>query len=436
MINLVWLRRDLRIEDNSAIYHAAKDGLPIQLVFIFDKNILFKLDANDARVNFIHDTLINLNHQLHESYTSGIDIYYGTPEEAFHYFSDQYPIRNVYLSRDYEPYALERDQKIESLLKTKNIGFKTSKDHVIFEHDEVLKDDGTPYTVFTPYKRKWLAKLDTRGKGNESFFFKSYPSAELAKFNQQTNLSTPSLIDLGFKPNDLEIPSHTINQSVIRKYDQQRDFPGIAGTSKLGIHFRFGTISIRQKARKAIELNETYLSELIWRDFYAQILANFPHVVKHPFRAKYDKVAWRFDQAEFQAWCDGRTGYPLVDAGMRELNATGFMHNRVRMVVASFLCKHLLMDWRLGETYFAKHLLDFDLASNNGGWQWAAGCGTDAAPYFRIFNPTSQMKKFDKELTYVKKWVPEYGSDQYPPPIVDHKAARERCLRTYKEALN
>ncbi len=444
-INYFWFRRDLRLEDNAGLYHALKAGLPVQPIFIFDKNILDDLeDKTDARVTFIHQQIERLSEEL-KALGSTILVKYGRPAEVWQKIAAQPNIDTVFTNHDYEPYALERDLAIQSLLSTHGIGFKTFKDHVVFEKNEVVKDDGLPYTVFTPYSRKWLAKLDSRasklyGQNGEqvpvSFFLKSYPTlryaGQLAKAAQQ---SIPSLAEMGFEASTLTFPSKEVAQGIIRQYDQTRDFPAINGTSRLGLHFRFGTISIREKARKALSLNKTYLNELIWRDFYAMILSHFPHVVGNPFRPEYNHVPWQNDEGMFKAWCEGRTGYPLVDAGMRELNATGYMHNRVRMVTASFLTKHLLVDWRWGEAYFAKKLLDFDLASNNGGWQWAAGCGTDAAPYFRIFNPDSQQLKFDKDLKYIKRWVPEFGTMAYPKPIVEHKMARERCLAAYKVGL-
>jgi deoxyribodipyrimidine photo-lyase len=327
-------------------------------------------------------------------------------------------------------------------LEHEDIEFETFKDHVIFEKDEVVKDDGDPYVVFTPYSKKWKQKLMSKVKdgdsvGKTSYFLKAYPTEDyFSNFYQTETFDNPSLEDIGFEPTDIEIPSKEVTRGVIRNYKENRNFPAKDGTSRLGIHFRFGTISIRNKARKALDLSETFVNELIWRDFYAMILSHFPKVVGNAFREKYEAVEWRNNEAEFEAWCQGKTGYPIVDAGMRELNGSGYMHNRVRMITASFLTKHLLIDWRWGEAYFAKKLLDFDLASNNGGWQWAAGCGTDAAPYFRIFNPTSQQEKFDKHKKYIKQWVPEFGTDDYPEPIVDHKFARQRCLDTYKKALN
>ena len=342
-----------------------------------------------------------------------------------------YRVKALYLNRDYEPYAAKRDNEIRDLIESAGGHYYDYKDHVIREKSEVLSNSGTPYTVFTPYKKKWLALLRQE----------PIPHFDSANLLQKLIRIDPeelfSLESIGFKPSQVNIPSMSVDQRVIASYEKTRNFPSLRmGTSRLGIHFRFGTISIRQKALKALQLNETYLSELIWRDFYSQILYHFPHVVDRAFRAKYDTIEWRDNNTDYVAWTLGMTGYPIVDAGMRELNATGYMHNRVRMIAASFLTKHLLLNWRLGEGYFAQKLLDFDLASNNGGWQWASGSGTDAAPYFRIFNPTTQLQKFDKELVYVKQWVPEYGTEVYLHPIVDHKFARQRCLETYKRALS
>jgi len=438
-ITLFWMRRDLRLEDNAGLYHALKFGHPVLPLFIFDTEILEELrDKKDARVSFLHSTCMALKKQLEEQ-GSSLLIKYGSPPEVWKELITTYDVASVYTNRDYEPYALKRDQAVEARLNEVDISFHHFKDQIVFEKDEVQKDDGTPYTVFTPYSRKWKKKLASRdaiGGAKGSYYFQSYPTEKYFKnFFQTATLPSPTLADIGFEPSDLLIPSKSVKQGIIKTYDQTRNFPAVSGTSKLGIHFRFGTISIREKARKAQKLNETFLNELIWRDFYAMILSSFPHVIGHPFRAKYDFIEWRNKEEDFEKWCAGQTGYPIVDAGMRELNQTGYMHNRVRMVVASFLTKHLLIDWRWGEAYFAEKLLDFDLASNNGGWQWAAGCGTDAAPYFRIFNPESQQKKFDKEFKYIKKWVPEYGTEKYADPMVDHKLARERCLKVYKEGL-
>jgi len=436
-VNIFWFRRDLRLNDNAGLYHALKSKQPVVPIFIFDSKILDKLeDKNDARVHFIHNALVDLNTSI-QTFDSGLQVFHGDPIDIWKTLLKKYEIDTVFTNDDFESYALERDQAVEKLLTQKKVGFKTYKDHILMGADEVLKDDGLPYTVFTPYKRKWLAKVGAEVSDmSKSYYFKSYPTLKYAsKLKVGLKAQLLSLKDIGFRASELSFPPEQVSQKLIKAYEEQRNFPSINGTSKLGVHFRFGTISIREKARKALKLSDVYLSELIWRDFYAQILAHFPHVEENSFRAKYEKVEWRNNEEEYAAWCEGRTGYPLVDAGMQELNATGHMHNRVRMVVASFLTKHLLIDWRWGEAYFAKKLLDFDLASNNGGWQWAAGCGTDAAPYFRIFNPTSQLQKFDKQLVYVKKWVPTYGTLEYPDPIVDHKMARERCLATYKKAL-
>ncbi|MCB0663547.1 MAG: deoxyribodipyrimidine photo-lyase [Saprospiraceae bacterium] len=440
-ISIFWFRRDLRLEDNAGLYHALKGEHPVLPLFIFDKNILDKLPKSDARVEFIHREINRLKKELEEK-GSSLLIKYGNPLEVWKELMNEYEIAAVYTNRDYEPYAKDRDAKVKELLSGKDISFHTFKDHVIFEKDEVLKDDGDPYVVFTPYSRKWKErrhadKVEVNGKmRNGDFFFKSYPTLKYEKqFHKCKPLDSIALEDMGFEKTEISFPDKTVQQKVIKEYDEKRDFPAIDGTSRLGIHFRFGTISIREKARKAEKLNGTFLNELIWRDFYSMILDHFPYVVDGPFRKEYGNIQWRNNEKEFEKWCQGKTGYPIVDAGMRELNHTGYMHNRVRMVVASFLSKHLLINWQWGEAYFAEKLLDFDLASNSGGWQWAAGCGTDAAPYFRIFNPESQLKKFDKDGKYVKKWVPEWQTEKYPEPIVDHKAARERCLETYKEAL-
>ena len=436
-VNIFWHRRDLRIEDNAGLYHALKSSAKVQPIFIFDKSILDKLeDDTDARVSFIHDSISALK-AAYEAYGGDLWVYHGTAKEVFEKLLSQHTVKAVFTNRDYEPYARKRDQAISSMLSKAGLSFHSYKDHVIFEGNEVLKKDGTPYIVFTPYKRRWLEKLTSRKVAARSFYLTAYPThkylSSLKKSKTSTKLIT--LKKMGFKPTEIPIPSKEVKQSIIKKYAEQRDYPAIQGTSRLGLHFRFGTISIREKALKAQKLNDTFLSELIWRDFYSQILYHFPHVEQGAFRPKYDKIRWENNESHYERWTQGMTGYPLVDAGMRELNNTGHMHNRVRMVVASFLTKHLLIGWRWGEAYFALKLLDFDLASNNGGWQWAAGCGTDAAPYFRIFNPTSQQKKFDKELKYIKKWVPEWGTEAYPDPVVDHREARERCLARYKEAL-
>jgi deoxyribodipyrimidine photo-lyase len=440
-ISIFWHRRDLRLHDNAGLYHALRGPHPVLPLFIFDTRILEDLaDKKDARVEFIHDHVAALSQQL-AGMGSSIRVEHGDPLSVWKQLLDTLPIGAVYTNRDYEPYALDRDNRVQSLLAEKGIPLHTYKDHLIFEGNEVLKDDGTPYTVFTPYSRKWRARLQSNPAAAaadpvQSFYLKSYPTElHFHHFFQTPAPPLPSLESMGFQRAGLPFPSTEVTRGLIRNYDKTRDTPGIAGTSRLGVHFRFGTISIREKARNAAALNATYLNELIWRDFYAMILSHFPHVADRAFRPDYDRIAWRHDEEAFRCWCEGRTGYPLVDAGMRELSATGFMHNRVRMVTASFLTKHLLIDWRRGEAWFAQKLLDYDLASNNGGWQWAAGCGTDAAPYFRVFNPTAQQQKFDPDFTYIRRWIPEYGTPEYPAPIVEHKAARERCLEVYKAAL-
>ncbi len=428
-ITVFWHRRDLRIHDNAGLYHALKSEYPVLPIFIFDRNILDKLeDKADARVDFIHSQLNELK-KKYESYGSSLMVFYGKPEEVWKEILEKYSVKEVICNRDYEPYAQERDKAIFDFLANKKISFKGYKDHVIFEKNEVLKDDGKPYTVYTPYSKKWKAKLN-------DFYLKSYPTEKfLSNLHQTKPYEFISLEQMGFNPSGILFPNKIAKEDIIKSYHTTRDFPAVKGTTRLSVHLRFGTISIRELASTAKSLNEKYLNELIWRDFYQTILFHFPHTVNKAFKSEYDKIQWLNNENEFNAWCEGRTGYPIVDAGMRELNATGFMHNRVRMIVASFLTKHLLIDWRWGEAYFAKKLLDFELASNVGGWQWAAGCGVDAAPYFRVFNPALQTEKFDKEFKYIKQWVPEYGTATYTKPIVDHKMARERVLKTYKAAL-
>jgi len=429
-VNIFWFRRDLRLQDNAGLYHALKSNHPVIPVFIFDTNILNELeDKADRRVEFIHAALEELQ-MLLKKMDSSLEVYHGEPLSVYKTLLEKYTIEKVFTNHDYEPYALERDRAIAGLLKNNGVSLHTYKDQVILEKKEVVKDDETAYTVFTPYSSKWKAVLT-------GFHLKPYPTKKyFSNFYKQPATAIPSLAEIGFKTVDQPFPSKNLNEELIKKYKAQRDIPSIQGTSRLGVHLRFGTVSIRQLAAAGAALSETYLNELIWRDFYHMILWNFPHVGKgKAFKPQYDAIEWRKDNGEFGLWCNGQTGYPIVDAGMRELNATGFMHNRVRMIVASFLCKHLLLDWRLGEAYFAQKLLDFDLAANNGGWQWAAGSGCDAAPYFRIFNPYLQTKRFDPQLEYVKKWVPEFQEFNYPKPIVEHEFARKRCLEVYGKAL-
>ncbi|NOT38654.1 MAG: deoxyribodipyrimidine photo-lyase [Saprospiraceae bacterium] len=432
-----WFRRDLRLNDNAGLYHALKSAYPVLCFFIFDKIILDKLsNKSDSRVNFIFDQINLLQKEL-QALGSSLIVGYGDPHDIWKDWLNKYSIREIYYNRDYESYALQRDLFINNLARSKNIQLYSFKDHVLFEKNELCKSDNSVYKVFTPFKNSCIKKL-TEGNTSiqESSFLKPFPNekyySNFAKINKVIPLTLESI---GFLKSNQYIPSTEVSKSIIKNYHNTRDYPYLNGTSKLGIHFRFGTISIREKARNAFGLNTVYVNELLWRDFYSIILQAFPYVEKNAFKPNYDYIEWINDETQFAAWCNGATGFPIVDAGMRELNSTGYMHNRVRMIVASFLVKNLLIDWRWGEAYFAEKLLDFDLASNNGGWQWASGSGTDAAPYFRIFNPQSQQEKFDPEFKYIKKWVPEYGTDQYPKPIIDYKSTRERCLKAYSKAL-
>lgn len=427
-VNIFWFRRDLRLEDNTALYHALNAEYPVIPVFIFDKNILKGLDDEDARVTFIHDSLSKIREKL-KTHQKDIHTYFDTPLDAWKEILKSYDIDCVYSNEDYEPYGISRDEKVSKLLNKNNVEFIQHKDHCIFSKNDVLKKDGKPYTVYTPYKNKWLETLTPED-------FKSFSSEKMIQhFLTTTQKKFHSLEDIGFTPSKIKIPKRVIRKKILNDYHNTRDIPSVDGTSLLGIHLRFGTVSVRKLASIAFHTNKVWLSELIWREFFSQILYHFPHVQNAPFREKYEGIEWRNNKKEFKLWCEGRTGFPLVDAGMRELNATGHMHNRVRMVVASFLIKDLLIDWRWGEKYFASKLLDFELASNNGNWQWAAGTGCDAAPYFRIFNPETQLKKFDSDFKYVKKWVPEYGTQEYCSEIVDHKEAYHRAIFTYNRAV-
>ncbi len=427
-ISLCWFRRDLRTEDQTALFYSLQQEDQVLPLFIFDRHILDALeDKTDARVSFIHAQVTSLK-AFFEQQGSSMLVRYGYPEQIFQELLTEYEIQAVYTNRDYEPYAQSRDSRIEGLLREKNSPFLSFKDQVIFEPGEIVNGSGEFYKVFTPYSKNWLEKFRTTR-------VQPLPTANWSNLFQTSALPMPTLKDMGFAPSPIEIPMNELDEEIVRHYEERRNFPAQRGTSRLGIHLRFGTLSIRKLALKAASLNATFLNELIWREFYAMILGHAPQVVDRAFKPQYDRIPWRNNEVEFEAWCAGTTGYPIVDAGMRELNATGFMHNRVRMIVASFLTKHLLIDWRWGEAYFAKKLLDFELASNNGGWQWAAGTGTDAQPYFRVFNPDSQTEKFDKDLTYIKKWIPEFGTASYPKPIVEHKFARNRAIETYKKAL-
>ena len=425
-ISIFWFRRDLRLHDNAGLYHALKSGLPVLPLFIFDQEILNKLEnKSDARVQFIHQTIGNLHNEL-KQYASSLLVLNGNSIEIFQKIVEDYNVQKVYTNHDYEPSAIARDEQVKDLLNAKNIEFNTFKDQVIFEKSEILSDTGNPYKVYTPYKNKWLQKVN-------DFYLKSYPVEKyVANFYQTLPLPLPTLAAIGFQPSDIRIPSSQINETLLKEYDLRRNFPEQAATSLLGVHLRFGTVSVRQMASKAKDINAIWLSEFIWREFFMQLLFHFPYVQNEPFNKRFSKLAWRHNEEDFTKWCNGTTGYPLVDAGMRELNATGLMHNRVRMVVASFLTKHLLIDWAWGEAYFAARLLDYDLSANNGNWQWSAGTGADAQPFFRIFNPTLQQERFDKQFTYIKKWVPEHGTFNYVAPMVDHKFATDRAQLAFK----
>lgn len=433
-LTLFWFRRDLRWTDNHGFYEALMREESVLPIFIYDKHIIDELPEQDNRLIFIHRQLDSLREKF-EAAGGTLRTFYATPQEAFEELFDDYHIAAVYTNADYEPYAIQRDSQIAKLCADHGAQFQTYKDQVIFHQDEVMTGQDTFYSVFTPYKKRWLKHFE--------------PEAHLRHYRSEDHLDKLWQTDAPFAHTALEamghvdadvdhlFPEKALYETTVSAYDDKRNFPAVPGTSRLGVHLRFGTLSIRRVAENAMQADDymPYLNELIWREFYMQVLYHNPHVVNHAFREKYDAIEWENNEAHFEAWQQGQTGYPMVDAGMRELNATGYMHNRVRMVVASFLTKHLLIDWRWGEAYFAEKLLDYELSSNNGGWQWAAGSGTDAAPYFRIFNPESQLKKFDPQKQYVKRWVPEFGTDAYPEPIVEHKWARERCLERYKAAM-
>jgi len=427
-MNVFWFRRDLRVHDNKGLFEALNSNSEVLPIFIFDKNILDQLPKDDARVSFIHERLDHIDMEM-QKFGKNLAVFHGDPNTIIEKIIDENNIKAIYTNHDYEPYAKNRDQKITSILASKNIAFHTFKDQVIFEKSEVVKDDQSPYVVFTPYSRKWK-DLFQRTKLEH---FESEKSLNNIAYHSYPFLS---LKDIGFEQSKIKVAPYNNSDSLISNYEDTRNYPAIQGTSMIATHLRFGSVSIRKIVANAASFKrETYLNELIWREFFMQILWHFPHTNKNSFRPKYDAIKWNNNEDEFQKWCEGKTGYPFVDAGMRELNATGHMHNRVRMIVASFLCKHLLIDWRWGETYFATKLLDYEQSSNVGNWQWAAGSGVDAAPYFRIFNPTEQVKKFDKDLIYIKQWIPELQDFSYPQPIVDHVFARERCLRVFKEAV-
>ena len=426
---IFWFRRDLRLDDNHALFKALKSGYDVLPIFIFDSNITNKLNQNDHRLNYINNVLDGLNKRLSEN-KKKIYIYKGNPIEIISKLIIKLKIKEIYLNKDYEPYARDRDDKIEKLCVANNVSYNSFKDHVIFEEDQIVKNDGTPYVVYTPYSRKWIEKF-------QSNQLDSYPSElNLGGFVDSDKIREVNYL-MDFEKNIISPKTYNLNKDLIDKYEETRNFPALDSTSRIGVNLRFGTVSTRKIVKTSSERsNNTFLKELIWREFFIQILWHFPHTTEKSFKDKYERIEWRNDMDDFKLWCDGKTGYPIVDAGMNQLNKTGFMHNRLRMVVGSFLCKHLLIDWRLGEKYFADKLFDYEQASNVGNWQWVAGCGVDAAPYFRIFNPEEQQKKFDKELQFINKWIPNYDKDNYINKIVDHKFARERCLNTYKKALN
>ena len=426
---IFWFRRDLRLDDNHALFKALKSGYDVLPIFIFDSNITNKLNQNDHRLNYINNILDGLNKKLSKN-KKKIYIYKGDPIEIISKLIIKLKIKEIYLNKDYEPYARDRDDKIEKLCVANNVSYNSFKDHVIFEEDQIVKKDGTPYVVYTPYSRKWIEKF-------QSNQLDSYPSEQnLDGFVDSDKIREVNYL-MDFEKNIISPKTYNLNNDLIDKYEETRNFPALDSTSRIGVNLRFGTVSTRKIVKTSSERsNNTFLKELIWREFFIQILWHFPHTTEKSFKNKYERIEWRNNMDDFKLWCDGKTGYPIVDAGMNQLNKTGFMHNRLRMVVGSFLCKHLLIDWRLGEKYFADKLFDYEQASNVGNWQWVAGCGVDAAPYFRIFNPDEQQKKFDKELQFIKKWIPNYDKDNYINKIVDHKFARERCLNTYKKALN
>lgn len=421
-ISVFWFRRDLRFEDNTALHQALSIEKNVLPIFIFDEEIINELPANDPRINFIYDNLYQIDQTL-KTKNASILVLKGNPIRIWKELLQNYSVKNVYVNKDYEPYARNRDREIKQLLAKKNIAFLAFKDQVIHEENEVLKKDGTPYTVFTPYKNKWL-----------EIFTPQAPTHSLAYENLKQEIRPfPDMEHLGFKNSAVKVRPYDL--SLIHEYQKTRDFPHLDSTSYLSPHLRYGTVSIRTIIENLKGSDRVFLSELIWREFFMQILFHFPRVVAHNFKSKYDNIIWLNNKNDFKKWCEGKTGYPIVDAGMRQLNQTGYMHNRVRMITAGFLCKHLLIDWKWGESYFARKLLDYELSSNNGNWQWAAGTGCDAAPYFRIFNPTEQLKKFDPKLSYVKQWIPELNTSNYPQPIVEHKFARTRALERYKAGI-
>jgi len=427
-VTVFWFRRDLRLFDNHALLMALQSETPVLPIFIFDTHILNNLThKNDKRVSFIYQQIKELEASLNQLGAS-LWVINDTPLNGFKKICSTYDVDSLFFNSDYEPYGIRRDQEITTFLKTLNISCYSLKDHVIFEKNEILKNDSTPYSVFTPYSKIWKQKLAENG-------VPVYESEKYLSNLLKTNpFPFPSLEALGFETTSYPLLPIDIDPQIIINYHNTRDIPSLNGTSRLSVSLRFGTVSVRQLVSLALELNEVWLNELIWREFFMMILYHYPQVVKESFKKKYQHIAWRNNEKEFELWCKGETGYPIVDAGMRELNETGLMHNRVRMIVASFLTKHLLIDWRWGEAYFAEKLLDYELSSNNGNWQWSAGCGCDAAPYFRIFNPEEQTKKFDPQHIYIQQWVKDYKPG-YLKPIVEHTFARKRALLVYKKSL-
>lgn len=423
-VSVIWFRRDLRLEDNTALARALESGFPVLPLFIFDTHIVDELDVDDARIFFIYNQLEKIHHQLCKL-NSSLHFFKGDPLQAWKQVLDAHEVKAVYFNKDYEPYALARDREVEDLLKSRGIPCHRFKDQVIFEEGEIVKGDGKPYTVFTPYKNRWMEKFRELAPPS--------PAARPGNNFYPGSVSFPRLEALGFRASPIQVPPYDLSN--LKDYPRLRDLPAPDATSHLSPHLRFGTVSIRRITGLLGPSDEVFLSELIWREFFMQILYHFPRVVNQNFKTKYNGISWNTSEADFRLWCQGKTGYPMVDAGMRQLNATGYMHNRVRMVTAGFLCKHLLIDWRWGEAYFAGKLLDYELSSNNGNWQWAAGTGCDAAPYFRVFNPAEQLKKFDRDMEYIKRWIPEYGTGNYPGPMIDHRYARDRALETYREGM-
>ncbi len=424
-VALFWFRRDLRLEDNMGLFFALQSKYPVIPIFIFDEDILEKLPKNDARVGFIYDSLSDINNKLQEI-GSSLLVKKGKTNAVWQELIQEFDVKEVFFNKDYEPYAIQRDLAICELLESNKTNSFSYKDQVIFEETEITKADGLPYTVYTPYKNKWLEKYKTIAPIPE------YVTTDKFANFQKSNFAFPTLDQIGFEESSIKVISHNLKN--VSNYHETRDFPALDSTTHLSPHLRFGTVSIRKLVNWAVRKNDVFLSELIWREFFMQILFSFPKVVTHNFKSAYDGIQWLNNEDDFKRWCTGTTGYPMVDAGMRELNETGYMHNRVRMVVASFLCKHLLINWQWGEAYFAEKLLDFDLSANVGNWQWAAGTGCDAAPYFRVFNPEIQFKKFDEKGIYIRKWISEFDLG-YGEPMIDHAFARDRAIATYKVGI-